>query len=108
MLLSGRNSSSFQSGPETEGKVHCLSAELFREKYFLVIYIYALVGFSVYVAHSFKTGVISGTCIAEIKNTHNSLAFPLGRDLNILMHPEITVSSGPAVSGVYGIPVVKL
>ena len=108
MFLNSRNPSSFQSGPETEGKIYSFSAELFRKKYFLVIYIYALVRFSVNIAHSLKTGVISGSCVAEIKNTHNSLAFPLGRDLNVLVHPEIAVSSGPAVPGMYGIPVVKL
>ena len=108
MLLNGRNPSPFQSGPETEGQADGFSTEFFREKDLFMIYIYALVGFPVYITHRFKSGVIAGSCVAEIENPHNSLPFPSVRDLHIPVHPEIPVPSGPAVPGMYGIPACKI
>ena len=73
-----------------------------------MIHIYSLIWFFIDIAHCLKTRVISGSGISEVKYADYTSAFPLFWNCNFFVHPQIAVSSAPAVTGVNRIPSGKI
>ena len=106
LLLPG-HTAALQSGPEPEGQAEAFSAQFFREKYFHVVDVHSLVRLFVDIAHGLKAGVVACPGLAEVKDSDHPPSSPFLRDLNLFVHPEITVPSGPAVPHPDGIPAFK-
>ncbi len=107
MLLLPGHTAALQPGPEPEGQAEAFPAQLFRKKDFHVVDVHSLVRLFVDIAHGLKAGVVACPGLAEVKDSDHPLPLPFLRDLNLFVHPEIAVPSGPAVSHPDGVPIVK-
>ena len=107
VLLFSRHAAALQTGPEAERKTECLTVKLLREEDFLMVHVNSLIRLLVNIAHCLKAGVISCSCISEIKDSDSPLSFPRLRYRDFLVEPQIAVAAAPSVFGMYRVPSFK-